>query len=145
MKKNLLLMLLAAATVIISCSKDDDDDDNGGGGGAATNTSKLCNKNWKLKSILINGVESIGFIDSCDLDNFTRFNTNNTYTDDEGATKCDTADPQTSQGIWSWAANETQLVIDSIDVNDVLINSGTILKIRQADTTIAKVEITLGL
>jgi hypothetical protein len=32
---------------------------------------------------------------------------------DDGATKCDPADPQTVTGTWQFAANETQMVLDS--------------------------------
>lgn len=129
-------MLLAAATVIISCSKDDNDNNGNGGGSAASgNTAKLCGKNWKLTSVLNNGVEFIQLIDSCELDNIRRFSTNNTYTEDEGATKCDPADPQTTSGIWSWAASETQLITDTVDTFNVVVNSGTMLKISPVDTS----------
>jgi len=147
MKNKLLILLLAAATVITSCSKDDDDNSGGGGGGTTpvTNTSKLCNKNWKIQSAKFNGVDITNqFFEPCDLDNFFRFNTNGTYTADEGATKCDTANPQTDTGTWSWAASETKLVLDG-DTSDVLTNSGTALKLGITDPTVGTVEITFGL
>lgn len=142
MKKH-MLMLLVVATMIISCSKDDDN--NGGGSTVSGNTSKLCNKNWRLTSFLIDNVEYIGFLDSCELDDFTRFNTNNTYVNDEGGLKCDPLAPQTQNGVWSWKANETQLSIDTSENYNVLVNSGTVLKLSSTDTSSGNVTITLGL
>lgn len=139
-------MILLAVSVGISCNKDDDN--NGGGGGSApsaTNTSRLCNKNWKMNSFKLNGIELLPALDSCALDDFTRFNTDNTYINDQGTIKCDTTLPQTDSGLWNWAAGETQLVTDTTDTVNILINSGTILKISPIDTSSGKIEITFGL
>ena len=148
MKKNLILLLLAAATVITSCSKDDDDNNTGGGGGGitpVTNTSKLCNKNWKLLSFKVNGIDVTSqLFQPCELDGFTRFLTDNTYTADEGPTLCDPADPQTTTGAWSWAAGETKLVVDG-DTTNVLTNSGTSLKLGLTDPSLGTAELTFGL
>lgn len=149
MKNYALILLLAAATVITSCSKDDDDNKSGGSGGTtASNTSKLCNKNWKMTSLKLNGFETISSLDTCDLDDFIRFNTDNTYIEDEGATKCDPTDPQTLTGNWSWAANETKLVADgdglASDTLNVLTNSGTVLKFGFEDVGFT-IEVTYGL
>jgi len=146
MKKNLLFLLLAAATVITSCSKDDDDNNGGGGTTPVTNTSKLCNKNWKIVSATAGGIDITNqAFGPCDLDSYYRFSTNGTYLYDEGPTKCDTADPQTDSGTWSWAANETKLVLDNSDTTEVITNSGTSLKlgfvIQPGDTLV----ITFGL
>ena len=140
-----MVLLLAAATVITSCSKDDDNNSGGGGTTPVTNTSKLCNKNWKIQSAKFNGIDVTSqFFDPCELDNFLRFNTNGSYTADEGATKCDTASPQTNTGTWSWAVNETKLVIDG-DTADMLTNSGTALKLGITDPALGTVEINFGL
>lgn len=143
MKNKLSLLLIALACIVVSCSKDDDDDDNGSSN--LTNTSKLCNKNWKLISIKQSGVELISLLDTCERDNLTRFNTDSTYTDDEGPSKCDPADPQTLSGTWTWADNETKLVLDSTDTSTVLSLTPSRLKLSLADTTIGIFELTFGL
>jgi hypothetical protein len=51
-----------------------------------------------------------GGVPKCRLDNVLTFQKNNTATADEGATKCNTADPQTTQFNWQFADNETALV-----------------------------------
>ncbi|MFN5223519.1 MAG: hypothetical protein ACK5DJ_04975 [Bacteroidota bacterium] len=138
-----LALLMASIVLISSCSKDDDSTSGGGGGTPATNTSKLCNKNWKIETFVFNGVDITSQLDACELDNFTRFSTDGNYVSDEGPTKCDPADPQTTPGTWSWAANETKLVTDG-DTTNLLVNSGSVLKIGFDDGTI-NYEVTFGL
>ncbi|MFZ9942645.1 MAG: hypothetical protein ACO3O0_03465 [Bacteroidia bacterium] len=147
MKKNAFLLLLASFTLInlSSCSKDDDDN-NGGGGGTpspTTNTTKLCNKNWKIVGLTVDGTDLLPLIPGCQLDNLFKFITDGSLVYDEGATKCDPNDPQTTSGTWSWASNETKLVIDG-DTSDVVTNSGTVLKLSVDDGT-SLTEITFGL
>ena len=52
-------------------------------------------------------------VSACSKDDFTTYKVDGTYVTDDGATKCDPADPQTTSGTWSFASNETQLVMDS--------------------------------
>lgn len=47
-----------------------------------------------------------GFIQACDMDNTILFNTNGTGVADEGATKCNTANPQTAPFNWTFKDNE---------------------------------------
>ena len=141
-----LAFLMASTVLISSCSKDDDTTGGGGGGTGtpATNTSKLCNKNWKIVNFVFNGTDITSSLTACELDNFTRFSTDGNYVSDEGPTKCDPADPQTTPGTWSWAANETKLVTDNTDTTDVITNSGSVLKVGYDDGTISY-QITFGL
>lgn len=110
-----------------------------------SNTQNLCNKNWKLVSFKLNGIDVTSqFFQPCNLDDYTRFLIDSTYTSDEGPTKCDPADPQTSTGTWGWAANETKLIIDG-DTSNVLTNSGSNLKLGINDATLGAIELTFGL
>lgn len=93
----------------------------GGGGGGSTNTQMLTAKNWTPVSIQINpGLDVNGdgvteteitpFYQPCQLDDFFKFNTDQSYTADEGASKCDPNSPQVYEtGTWAWGNNETQL------------------------------------
>ena len=47
-----------------------------------------------------------GFLQTCDTDNTITFNADGTGIADEGATKCSTANPQTSPFTWSFKDNE---------------------------------------
>jgi hypothetical protein len=110
MKKMIRYTLIAALVAIsfTSCKKDD----------APTETSRielLTSANWKLTSDqtkLGTGawVESIGFQESCDLDNYLKFNSNNTAEDNEGATKCDPLDLQSYTRTWAFQNGETQIL-----------------------------------
>lgn len=48
---------------------------------------------------------------ACQLDNSISFKANNTGITDEGATKCNASDPQTSNFNWSFTDNETNLQV----------------------------------
>jgi len=50
--------------------------------------------------------------DACDKDDITTFNSNGTYVSDEGATKCDPSDPQTTSGTWLLSADENTITVD---------------------------------
>lgn len=132
---------MSSIVLVSACSKDDDS--TGGGATPATNTSKLCNKNWKIVSFVLDGVNITSQIPACDLDDFTRFSTDGNYVNDEGPTKCDPADPQTIPGTWEWAANESKLVTDG-DTTNVITNSGSVLRLGYDDGTISY-EVTFGL
>ena len=54
-----------------------------------------------------------GILLSCVIDNSITFNANGSGTVDEGATKCNATDPQTSPFTWSFASGETALNINS--------------------------------
>jgi hypothetical protein len=54
---------------------------------------------------------SLGTIPACRLDNLLTFRKDGTAVADEGATKCEGTDPQTSTFNWAFADNETSLQI----------------------------------
>ncbi len=119
MRKTLRLMGLISLVVIFmsSCSKDDDN---------PTESTKTVNEyltagNWKVTALTIdpgvniNGVVLTDFfaqMPSCTKDDLTKFNSNGTITDDEGATKCDPNDPQTTNdGTWVLSADNTSVTM----------------------------------
>ena len=75
-----------------------------------------------------------GFIKACETDNVITFKSNGTGIVDEGATKCNSTDPQTSSFTWSFKNNET--VINFPDTlfgtigGDVKINTLTSTKLE---------------
>ena len=95
----------------------------GGGGGGTSRTAMLTAKNWSAISIQINpGIDINGdgttetdltpFYNPCALDDFYKFNTDMSYTLDEGASKCDPNSPQLIEsGSWAWSTGETQLTL----------------------------------
>lgn len=107
----MILAFLAIATVSLSgCKKDDDD----------SKTDMLTDKNWKMTALTVDPPLNVGGtmisnvypqIPACQQDDLTIFNDNGTVTFDEGSTKCDPADPQSTQGTWTWNTDETILSI----------------------------------
>lgn len=109
MKKNFLALILPVLVIIsfASCKKDS----------KKSNMELITQSAWKLQTVGIdndkNGtVDLEDAIDACTKDDLTTFATNGTGVVDEGATKCDPLDPQTTNFTWSFANNETELVYD---------------------------------
>lgn len=110
MKKHFYLfavIMLSMAVSFTSCNDDDDDDDNGNGGG----TSALTSGTWSMTGLTIsppvniNGVEISDFfptLPACVKDDIISFLADGTLSTDEGPTKCDPNDPQTTTGTWSY-------------------------------------------
>jgi len=69
-------------------------------------SSDLIAKTWKLTDLTINGVSSFSTIPSCTADDLFIFSKDGKYKHDEGATKCDPADPQIVETAnWSFRQN----------------------------------------
>ena len=88
---------------------------------SGTVTQRLVGKSWRVTAMTVNpGIDFGGgiitdfysLIPNCDRDNTIRFNANGSLTEDEGATKCDPAYPQTtSTGSWSLNAAQTAITV----------------------------------
>ncbi|MFP4471339.1 MAG: lipocalin family protein [Bacteroidales bacterium] len=108
---HLVLMLLVSMAILTatSCKKDDDE---------KSKTEMLASGSWKMSAWQIDppiDFQGLTYSDlyallpDCSKDDFTTFNDDGTFVDDEGATKCDAGDPQTVPGTWS--LNEDAMVI----------------------------------
>ena len=110
--KKLAMILFTAAVALSSCSKDDDDNNNNPSG-PVINTANLTVKPWKATGLTIGGADFWSIAEECEKDNIYTFKTDNTYIEDEGATKCDSGDPQIIvTSTWSLINNNTRLVYD---------------------------------
>lgn len=90
----------------------------------------LSSGNWTLETMTINGNDVINYIDDCERDDITTFKTDGTYVTDEGATKCDPKDKQTTDGVWEFTDNYTKMVIDKDDVKYVTLLTKEKLEVR---------------
>lgn len=109
MKKVAIGLLLICFCV--SCSKDD-------GPKKSSASENITSGSWKYDSggidIDKNGsidlaLTTISSIGPCRLDNTATFRNDGTGTTDEGATKCNAADPQTESFTWNFQNNESLL------------------------------------
>lgn len=100
-----LVCFLFFAGTLLSCKKNNDS--------PPTKTELLTTGSWKFSSATSSGVDISGALQACQKDNIYTFATGGTGTADEGATKCNGADPQTSAFTWAWLSNETMLQISA--------------------------------
>ncbi len=109
------LAILLAGMTISGCSKKDSKD--------PSRSELLASGSWKFSNAGIdaNGDGVIdsplpdGTIGECSQDDTFVFNTNGTGTADEGATKCDPADPQTVNFGWTLSNNDQNLTLTGFD------------------------------
>lgn len=110
--KAMMAMLCLLATLnFISCKEDDEDPDT---------TELLTDGNWKLTAMTSDpAIDWFGTpvtnvyaqLPACIKDDFTIFKDNGTVNFDEGASKCDPSDPQTTSGTWTLNTDETILSV----------------------------------
>ena len=135
-KKNILIIMFASILSFSSC-KDDDDASGTPAQVEQTNTEKLCGKNFIISDFvfiqngdtLTTGLDT-NFISACSQDDIWRFETNGIATIDDGAIKCDPADPQTDTSTWAFYDSETKIIFDAgldSDTINIITNNGTVL------------------
>lgn len=126
MKKTLyfpILIALFCASTFTSCSDDDETPP------APTKTEMLTGKNWVVTAAVIDPPRFnpqtqtevsnlIPFIAACKLDDFTKYNSNNQYVVEEGASKCSPNDAQiVESGTWAWNTDQTIIIHSPADLN----------------------------
>lgn len=136
-------LLLLFSLLWVSCGKDSDPKPT-----EPNKTDNIAASTWVYESSFIDGngngnldageptLESLG-IPACRLDNTLTFKKDGTATADEGATKCDAADPQTSSFNWSFADNESNLVVSNY-VFTALNGKFKIQTLNSTNLTVAK-------
>ena len=106
--KYYVLALVSIGSIILSCNKDDDDkkDD------LSTKIQLMTTATWKYDTAAIgdnNGKPvsplPAGAIDACEKDNIITFKSDSTGTLNEGASKCNSTDPQTTTFKWWFKDN----------------------------------------
>ena len=126
--KNISFLFLALICLvsISSCRKDSGEPDN-------QNEKMIVGKNWKLTAYTEDG-DDVFFelYDACERDNIETFFADKTFKIDEGATKCDPSDPQTSaSGNWSISGNKLTLSAPGLSlqfVTTIIALNSTTLK-----------------
>lgn len=110
-----LFILSFFSFVFFSCDKDDSSSP----GTTTSNTTILTQQSWTFNNAGLDPNKD-GTIDqdistqvpACLKDNSVSFASNGNGTVDEGATKCNAADPQTLPFTWNFASNETLININ---------------------------------
>jgi len=133
----LTLTVFSVILILSSCKKDS----NSAKGGSAILTSGKWQITASTSTFTIAGStqtnDIFSLLPSCVQDNYYIFNPDGTGTTDEGATKCDDSDPQTtSNGNWQLLNNDTQLQAGDITGAQVTAN------IKQLDNSTLVLEYT---
>jgi hypothetical protein len=113
MKK--LSLLLLAALALGSCKKNDDNTPST----PTTPTNSLTAKSWRITAQKTTTTiastptttDDYAASPACERDNFFKFNANKVAVYDEGASKCDTSDPQAQNGTWDLSSDNKTLTI----------------------------------
>lgn len=111
MQKQLLFRIILPAFLILAftgCGKDDPDPVP-----PKTKTELITSGTWRFSSATVGGTDVSSSLQACQKDNTITFATGGSGTLDEGATKCNAGDPQTSPYTWSFQSGETQLFISA--------------------------------
>lgn len=110
-KTTISLLILTFFIIISSCSKDDDNQ--------GATKAQLIARNWKQTDLLAAqaGLPPVSifdtFFEACNKDDIWQFKSDGTYTVVEGATKCNSADPETvTSGTWQLTDNDTKIIVD---------------------------------
>jgi hypothetical protein len=78
-----------------------------------SNTELIVEAGWKFDNATSNGVDVSSILQTCEKDNVYTFASAGSGSVDEGATKCNAGDPQTSPFTWNFATNETVLHVST--------------------------------
>ncbi len=133
----ILLFASIFIIVVVSCQKDKDKDDDNT---TKTKTELLTTGTWKYTAAIINpaydyygdGIAAtnlFSIMKDCEKDDFEVYKTNGTWEYNEGPTKCDASYPQVFSLPWSFADNETKLLLGG-DEHTILELNATTLKLR---------------
>ena len=142
MRKRIPLFLFCLITLLfnISCKKDSST--------VSSRSQLLTDGNWTLvfyRYNFNNGAWNDGYatLPDCQKDNKLFFNSDLTYILDEGATKCNSSDPQIfQQGIWALIENETKLVTNTTNTVEIVQLDASNLKTIRRDTLGTNITIT---
>jgi hypothetical protein len=104
------IVLCVLVMLSLSCKK------SSSSAAAKSKTEYLSQGTWKILSVGVDlnkdgivDADATGYVQSCHLDDTYAFRANGTGTIDEGATKCNASDPQSSDFTWVFKNNETIL------------------------------------
>ena len=126
-KKKMLIsaLLLASLASTMSCKKKDDP--------APSGSTEITGKNWKLKSLTLNGSDASSTVPACSKDDYQTFKSDGTYTITDAGTKCTGTDPADYSGEWKLINNNTKFVEDG-DTSNVEQLTATTFSYSQTET-----------
>ena len=138
MKIFLSVLSFVFALQLVSCQKKSDPTPQ------ATKTHHLTASSWKLNAAGLdqdkNGtidLSVMALLQPCTIDNTITFKSDNTGTTDEGTTKCNAADPQSTNFNWSFADSEASINVSN-SVLGQLNGKSKILELTETSLSLTK-------
>ena len=130
-----LPLLITTITTTLSCEKDKDEP------AVKTKTELLTTGTWKLISYTSNpaydwygtgdyATDILAALNPCEADGFDTYKTNGTVEINEGAIKCDPADPQTFTASWQFTDNESKIMYDGLDEYELVELTATTMRLQ---------------
>ena len=115
---------------MLSCGKDNDEPS------SKSKTELLTAQVWKISTVGLdidkNGTVDFPYpLEDCEKDDEFSFKTNGTGIADQGSSKCDEADPQTTEFTWAFKSNETIL---NVSIPNSLLTGDMIIKTLNSST-----------
>ncbi len=101
----LFAAILFVGPFFIACNKNDNP--------PKSNTDYIIQGSWKFDKATSNGSDVSGVIQACYKDNVLTFTANGNGTLDEGASKCNSGDPQSTNFTWNFTNNGSTLNVSS--------------------------------
>lgn len=126
----LLFFLAISSFIFISCSNKETTPP------PKSKTELLTQNSWKFSSATANGSDASGYLQTCQKDNIYTFAAAGTGTIDEGLTKCNVSDPQTTPLTWNFASNETILHI-SVSLFSNTNNDFNLVKLTDTELVVS--------
>ena len=127
-----IILFALAAFAFASCKESTDDETPAAK--TKTKTELITSGSWITTDMLYNGSSIWGLAEACSKDDFNTFKTNGTVIIDEGATKCDPADPQTTPANWSFSSDEKKVTFDG-ELADLVTLNETDMVITMQDSS----------
>lgn len=123
MKRVLLLSTLALTGIFASCSDDNENDPK-----PKTKSELLMAKSWMLTAETeatgtAAPVDSYKDYESYEKDNIYKFQANNKFVSEEGATRQDPSDPASTEGLWSLTDSDKKIVYQAGLFGTLLLSS----------------------
>jgi hypothetical protein len=79
-----------------------------------TNSELITQASWKFNKAMMGSFDVSGGLQTCQKDNILTFQANGSGSIDEGTSKCDVADPQTTPFTWNFTNSEAVLHVSAV-------------------------------
>ena len=131
-----LPLMVTALSTILSCEKNKEEP------AVKTKSELITTGTWKLTAYTSNpaydwygngvfATNILAVLNPCEADGLDTYKPNGTVEINEGALKCDPADPQTSTESWQFTNNESKILYDGFDEYELVELTMTTMRLQQ--------------